>query len=337
MLTVVIVFLWASILLYVLLGGADFGAGIIELLSPSGEKKITRQLAFKAIGPIWEANHMWVVITVVILFVGFPDIYTVVSTYLYIPLFILLLGIVARGTALSFRANDAIRDDLQRLYSRVFVGASIGTPFVLGIIAGSFLSGSIHPSPSSFAEGFVYSWFNLFSITTGIFMTVLCAWLAAIYLVSRSDNTQDKGYFIHHAIIAHILLGVSGILVILAAFADHIPLVQLLSGKRLSLLSIGGAGLFYVAIWWSLRRQQSQLLSVLGVGMTVLTYFSITYGMFPRVVILTNETALSLTTPGNESSITALGWSLLVGSVLIFPSLGYLIYIFEGRTKETTV
>lgn len=71
--------------------------------------------------------------------------------------------------------------------------------------------------------------------------------------------------------------------------------------------------------------------------MTVLTYFSITYGMFPRVVILTNETALSLTTPGNESSITALGWSLLVGSVLIFPSLGYLIYIFEGRTKETTV
>lgn len=244
MLTVVIVFLWASILLYVLLGGADFGAGIIELLSPSGEKKITRQLAFKAIGPIWEANHMWVVITVVILFVGFPDIYTVVSTYLYIPLFILLLGIVARGTALSFRANDAIRDDLQRLYSRVFVGASIGTPFVLGIIAGSFLSGSIHPSPSSFAEGFVYSWFNLFSITTGIFMTVLCAWLAAIYLVSRSDNTQDKGYFIHHAIIAHILLGVSGILVILAAFADHIPLVQLLSGKRLSLLSIGEQAFF---------------------------------------------------------------------------------------------
>ena len=91
MLIIVILFLWASVLLYLLLGGADFGAGILELLSPSREKKITRRLTFNAIGPIWEANHMWLIIAIVILFVGFPIIYTTISVYLHIPLVIMLM------------------------------------------------------------------------------------------------------------------------------------------------------------------------------------------------------------------------------------------------------
>src|ERR1700761_1010133 len=157
MLTVVILFLWASTLLYLLLGGADFGAGILELLSPTREKMLTRRLAFKAIGPIWEANHMWLVITIVILFVGFPAVYTTVSTYLYIPLLLLLLGIIARGTALSFRANDAIRDDLQRLYSRIFVAASLLAPLLMGIIAGSLFGGYINPNASGFKDAYIDS------------------------------------------------------------------------------------------------------------------------------------------------------------------------------------
>src|ERR1700733_5524540 len=125
MLYVVIAYLWASILLYLLLGGADFGAGILELFTSEKNRGITRKTMYKAIGPIWEANHMWLIIAIVILFVGFPAIYTTVSTYLHLPLVIMLMGIIARGTAFAFRNNDVVHDEMDFAYSGVFVYASV--------------------------------------------------------------------------------------------------------------------------------------------------------------------------------------------------------------------
>ncbi len=133
MLYVVIAFLWVSVLLYLLLGGADFGAGILELFASGKTKKITRKMMHRVIGPIWEANHMWLIIAIVILFVGFPAIYTTTSIYLHIPLVVMLMGIIARGTAFSFRNYDAVQDDMQMVYSRIFVYASDITPILLGI------------------------------------------------------------------------------------------------------------------------------------------------------------------------------------------------------------
>jgi cytochrome d ubiquinol oxidase subunit II len=96
MVYVVIAYLWTAILLYLLLGGADFGAGIIELFTSDNNKNKTSITMSRTIGPIWEANHMWLIIVIVILFTGYPDIYATVSTYLHIPLLIMLLGIIAR-------------------------------------------------------------------------------------------------------------------------------------------------------------------------------------------------------------------------------------------------
>ncbi|HWZ35991.1 MAG TPA: cytochrome d ubiquinol oxidase subunit II, partial [Mucilaginibacter sp.] len=144
MLTVVIIFLFFAILLYFLLGGADFGAGIIELFTSDNNKSRTRATMYQAIGPIWEANHMWLIIAVVILFVGFPDIYSNMCTYLHIPLLAMLMGIIARGTAFAFRNYDAIKGErTQALYNNIFVYSSFLTPLFLGIIAGSALSRQI--------------------------------------------------------------------------------------------------------------------------------------------------------------------------------------------------
>src|SRR3954469_7219448 len=109
MLTVVILFLCLAILLYFLLGGADFGAGIIELFTSEKNRQRTRKTSYQAIGPVWEANHMWLIIAVVIMFVGFPVVYSSMCTYLHIPLLIMLMGITARGTAFSFRNYDAVK------------------------------------------------------------------------------------------------------------------------------------------------------------------------------------------------------------------------------------
>src|SRR6201990_259506 len=134
MIFVVTAFLFLAIVLYFLLGGADFGAGIIELFTSEKNRHRTRKTSYEAIGPIWEANHMWLIIAVVIMFVGFPVIYSTLCTYLHIPLLIMLLGITARGTAFSFRNYDAVKDDkMQDVYNHIFVYSSFITPLFLGI------------------------------------------------------------------------------------------------------------------------------------------------------------------------------------------------------------
>src|ERR1035437_9009200 len=116
MIDIVVVVLAVSILLYVLLGGADFGAGIVELCT--GNKSI--DIISKTIAPIWEANHIWLILVVVILFNGFPQVYTSLTTYLHIPLFIILIGIIFRGTAFIFRFYDTKQDNASISFTVLF-------------------------------------------------------------------------------------------------------------------------------------------------------------------------------------------------------------------------
>ena len=207
---VVIAFLYLAILLYVLLGGADFGAGIIEMFTSQRNIRRTRKTLYHAIGPIWEANHMWLIIVIVILFVGFPIIYTDLSVYLHIPLLIMLMGIIARGTAFVFRHYDAVQDEMQELYNKVFVWSSFITPFFLGVIAGSTISGHIDKGAQTFLDAYIFSWFNWFSLAVGLFTVVLCGFLASVYLIGEADDENDKQRFIHKAKRTNIIAVVAG-------------------------------------------------------------------------------------------------------------------------------
>src|ERR1700761_2697048 len=199
MLYVVIVFLWVALLLYLLLGGADFGAGIIELFTSEDNKVKTRKISYEAIGPIWEANHMWLIIAIVILFVGFPAIYSTMSVYLHIPLVIMLLGIIARGTAFAFRNYDAVVDNMQKVYNKIFIYSSFITPLFLGIIAGSSVSGQIDPQANDFLSAYIFSWFNWFSVSIGFFTASLCGFIAAIYLIGEVKTDAERKRFVRKA------------------------------------------------------------------------------------------------------------------------------------------
>ena len=182
MLYVVIIYLWTAILLYLLLGGADFGAGIIELFTSKKNERLTRRTMYKAIGPIWEANHMWLIITIVILFVGFPVIYTTMSVHLHIPLVVMLLGIIARGTAFTFRHYDVHQEGVHKYYSALFIISSFVTPMFLGITLGAMILGRITFSATAgFYEKFMAPWLNLFCISMGIFSVCLFAYIAAVF------------------------------------------------------------------------------------------------------------------------------------------------------------
>jgi cytochrome d ubiquinol oxidase subunit II len=143
MLTIVSIFLFVSVFLYTLLGGADYGIGIIELYSSTKNRDKTKKAAYRVIGPVWEVNHIWLIITIVILWVGFPAIFNVIMIHLHIPITLALLGIISRGVAFVFRHYDAVLDKSQDVYDRIFEWSSVLTPMVLGVCFGSLLAGEI--------------------------------------------------------------------------------------------------------------------------------------------------------------------------------------------------
>ncbi len=331
MIYVVISYLWASILLYLLLGGADFGAGILELFTSEKNRSNTRRTMYKAIGPIWEANHMWLIIAIVILFVGFPVIYTTVSVHLHIPLVIMLLGIIARGTAFSFRNYDAVVDDMQLIYSRIFVYASVVTPLFLGIIAGSTVSGRIDTLADHYAAAYLLPWLDWFSVAVGLFTVSICGFLAAVYLIGEADNDTDRRRFIAKTKSTNIAAFVCGGLVFIAARAEGIPLADWIFGNAAGILAISAASLSLVLFWVLLVRKKTRVLRVLAAFQVTMILIAISYRHYPNIVLLKHGAPLSLMNAAGDKTISALAWALLIGSVFILPALFYLIYSFERK------
>ena len=135
-----------SLTAYALLGGADYGGGVWDLLASGRTAERQRATIARAIGPVWEANHVWLIAAIVILFTGFPRAFAAVSTFLHIPLVLVLIGIVLRGSAFVFRAYGPERHDW--IWGRVFAVASVATPLFLGVIVGAITEGKLPATPA---------------------------------------------------------------------------------------------------------------------------------------------------------------------------------------------
>ena len=338
MVYVVIIYLYLAILLYLVLGGADFGAGIIEMFTSEKNIRRTRKTLYHAIGPIWEANHMWLIIVIVILFVGFPVIYSELSIYLHIPLVIMLMGIIARGTAFVFRHYDAVRDDMQAFYNKVFVWSSFITPFFLGVIAGSSVSGHIDRRSDNYLDTYIFSWLNTFSVATGLFTTALCGFLASIYLIGEADDENDKRRFIRKARLMNILAVSCGVLVFVAAVIDGIPLLEWVFKDVVGLAAVISATVSLLSLWRWIDSEQIMIPRILAGFQITMILLAITYAHFPDFVIMAQGEKLSLLDNRSpDSTMQALGLALLIGSVFILPSLFYLYYSFKKKDPETDV
>jgi cytochrome d ubiquinol oxidase subunit II len=332
---VVSAYLWLSILLYLLLGGADFGAGIIELFTSRKNRKRTRTTLYHAIGPIWEANHMWLIIAIVILFVGFPEIYSQMSVSLHIPLAIMLLGIIARGTAFIFRHYDAVKDKSHTIYNRTFISSSFITPLFLGILAGSSVSGHIKRDAANFADAYVFGWLNLFSVSVGLFTVALCGFLAAVYLIAEADDEADRKRFVRKAWFMNVASFVAGAIVFLAATIDGIPLFQWVFGNVVSILAVVIATASIILLWYFVGKNYIWMPRILAGVQVTMILLAVTYAHYPDFILM-HEGNLSLRDQAPAPAINALGWALLIGSVFILPALFYLYYSFKSIERTDT-
>lgn len=334
MANIVITYLWLSILLYVLLGGADFGAGIIEMFTSTKNVKRTRRTLYHAIGPIWEANHMWLIIAIVILFVGFPVIYSALSVYLHIPLVIMLMGIIARGTAFVFRHYDAVHDNTQEIYNRIFIWSSFITPLFLGIIAGSAVSGHINPEAGIFVEAYIYGWLNWFSISVGLFTVALCGYLAAIYLIGEAGDENDRQRFIRKAKSMILVAVACGIFVFIAAEVDGVPLLQWIFNEPAGIIAVTLATASLILLWITINKKNTVMHRMLAGFQVTMILLAISYAHFPDFIILKGGNHLSLLeSQAPFKTMQALGLALVIGSFFILPALFYLYYSFQKKGK----
>jgi cytochrome d ubiquinol oxidase subunit II len=334
MIYVVIGFLWLSMCLYLILGGADFGAGIVELFTSKKARHKTQEIMYESIAPVWEANHMWLIIAIVILFVGFPEIYTTMSTYLHIPLVLMLLGIIARGTAFTFRHYDAVKDDWQILYTQIFYYASLLTPFFLGLIAAATVSQSINPDAKTFLDLYIFSWLNWFGVAVGLFTVALCAYLASIFSLRETRDRLDLTLMIKKSKQTMIFVVLTGALVFLTAYLSGIPLVTWVFSKPLGIMAISFATVALVLIFRAMKNRKLLPVRALAGFQVIMILVAATYQHNPDIILLGNGQHLSLLEHiAAPKTISALGWALMLGSLFILPFLFYLMFSFSKLKK----
>ncbi|MGE5395470.1 MAG: cytochrome d ubiquinol oxidase subunit II [Candidatus Saccharibacteria bacterium] len=329
---IIILVLGVAVLLYVLLGGADFGAGIIELVT----KKRGVDVISKAIAPVWEANHIWLILAIVILFNGFPLVFTTVTTYLHIPLFIVLLGIVFRGSAFTFRYYDISKDNVQKYYNHFFRISSLITPFFLGMVLGAIILGKIPENVNgSFYEIFIAPWLNLFTVTTGIFVTLLFGWLAAIYLIGETDDDESYITFSNTSRLLFMLLIVTGAGVFLMAEFYGLHFLKQFLGSPIAIGCIILATVLIPYLWKSITRKdifKLRLLAGIETACIIAGWFAI---QFPVMVYIRNGHHLTIwNSQAPESTMDMLFYALIVGVLIIIPSFIYLFKVFKFNSDE---
>jgi cytochrome d ubiquinol oxidase subunit II len=330
---IVLFFLGASLLFYVLFGGADFGAGILELFLARTERDAQRGLIARAMAPVWEANHVWLILVVVILFVGFPTVYTTVSIHLHLPLVALLLGITARGCAFTFRHYDTVTTEYHRVYTAVFAASSLATSFVLGVLAGAAGLGRIDPAAPTYHAAYIAPWLNWYCAAMGVFVCCLFALLAAIFLAGEAPAGPLRRIFLRRAVAANVAVVLAGAAVFGAAQWEGLPLLFSFFRNPVSI------GCFLVATvllvpFWRLLHGEGRLLYVRFLGAAIVTLVLIGWYavQYPIVVRLRAGAILFAEAAAPAATMHALAWALVVGSLLIFPALGYLLAVFKGES-----
>ncbi len=321
--------LWLALIAYAVLGGADFGAGIWDLLAFGRTAEKQRNLINQALGPIWEANHVWLIFLIVGLYAAFPFAFAKLSIALFLPLTLALLGIVLRGAAFIFRTYAVNAGTFTRVWSRVFSSTSTITPFLFGTAAAAVASGRIRVQGEFVETDLSTIWLTPFALTIGAMAVSLCAVLAAIYLTVEAQNAKEEELvqvYRWRALLAGAVtaaLGAWGLFLapseaplLWNGMLDHaLPLVfatMLIGGVTAAMLLLQKYRLARILI----VLETAGLLGAWGIS-------QLPYLIPPDVTV---ERAA-----GSPVMITALLIGSLLGMIILLPSLWLLFRVFKSR------
>lgn len=316
--------LFLGVVLYAVFGGADFGSGVWDLLAGNRSRGgAVRRLVDHSIGPVWEANHVWLIFVLVFLWTGFPRPFVALMSTLYIPLSLVALGIVLRGAGFAYRK---FADDIHsaRIYGVAFAGSSLLTPWFLGMVAGAVASGRV---PLDGVGNRWTSWTGPVSWLGGALAVLTCAFTAAVFLARDADRVGHPAlaqWFRVRGLATAVVSGMvalGGIAVILSAAPT---LAEGLTGRALPLIALSGVGgIATVALLWT-RRYRLARVSASGSVAAVVVGWGV--GQYPWVLV---DEATIAASAGAPATLTGLLVAFAVAGILVVPSLVALFVLVD--------
>lgn len=324
-------FLITALSAYVVFGGADFGAGILEatLRSHSLKSRLQATLA-----PVWEANHVWLIAVIVILFVGFPRFYSAVLTRLYIPISLALVAVLLRGTFFTLRKYDPNPGPWIPAYSALFRLSSAAAPLCFGFVLSGLLA--VHPGTPfevppdvSFFELYIEPWCNAFGFLSGVFVGCLFGYLASVFFYGEVETNEDRRTVRRRIVQFFAAAFLSGGLVLVwGGWTDRVPFDHAVHPIQISCQVVAAAGIYVMfraekagQIWRMRQAAGAQVLAIL-IGWCSAQY---------PTLLRTEAGALGLHDPG-APFVTQL-WlviGLVVVLAMVIPLLVVLYRVFDS-------
>lgn len=320
--------LMAALILYALGAGADFGGGVWDLLADRGDRgERQRALIAEAMGPIWEANHVWLILVVVLLFACFPAAFAAIGITLHVPLTIMLVGIVLRGSAFAFRSHHG-RDEARRRWSRTFATASVVTPVMLGVCVGAVASGRIRVEPATarVLSDSVTPWLALFPFALGAFALALFAFLAAVYLTVDAQDADLRDAFRARAIGTAVVVGALALACLLLARGGAPRVYQGLTARGWSGVFHGITALCAVGAIVALVMRRYLIARALAVFQVACVVAGWGLAQCPFLIDPDLTVANAAAPPRVLRAVLS---ALVAGALVLFPALGYLYVLFK--------
>ena len=316
---------------YVVFAGADFGGGVWDLLASGPRRERQRDLIAHAISPVWEANHVWLILVVVLLFSCFPPVFSRIAIALHIPITLILVGIVLRGSAFTFRSYGGDDVPTQRRWGRLFATASLVTPLLLGVAVGTIAAGRVQlPSGTGFVADFVAPWLSLFTVSVGVLTLLLFAFLAAVYLTLEAQDSALREDFRRRALGSGAAVFAAAMLTLGLAWSEA-PLVWkgLVTAPRAVPVHLLTGASATAALWalWTRRYRLARGAAVVQISLILWGWALAQYPwLLPPALSITQAAAPAVTLR------LTLG-ALAVGAALLFPSLHYLFKVFKSPPR----
>ncbi|MBX9673817.1 MAG: cytochrome d ubiquinol oxidase subunit II [Candidatus Obscuribacterales bacterium] len=318
---------------YALMGGADYGSGVWDLLAMGPRRDEQRKLIADAIAPIWEANHVWLILVVVVLFSAFPKAFALLSVSMHIPLTLILFGIIARGTAFIFRKYDSRIDEVQRRWGTIFAISSLITPMLLGVVVAAISSGNVlaDHAGKTFVDLYIAPWCSWFCLATGIFAVTLFSFLAANYLAFYAGSEELKSDFRNRAIVSQVLCGISALSVWILADLEAPDLRTALANSPWSLglqAATAMCAMFSLYALVARRFQIARLAAALQVSLIIWGWALSQYPYMIRPVYTIAQAA------GPASTCNMLVIVIALGACLLFPAFYFLYSVFNHKSEN---
>lgn len=325
-----LIFALIGLAFYTVLGGADFGAGFWQLTAGRGRHSASiRDLAHHAIGPVWEANHVWLVFVLTVVWTAYPRAFGSIASTLSIPLFIAAVGIILRGATYALRAGTSAAREL-RLIDTVFSLSSVLTPFALGTAAGGIASQRI---PVGNAAGDQFSsWLNPTSILIGVFAVAAAAYLAAVFLCADAVRLGARDLelqFRKRALGAGVIAGAIALAGLAVLRSDAQPLYhRLIDGRGLAGLAVSIlAGVATLVLLWRGRYEPARYSAALAVAAIIAGW---ALAQAPTLLAgLTVEQAAA-----SHDTLIAVVVAVIAGGAILFPSLALLFSLVLRGTLD---